>query len=419
MKRWGLTLLFIGIFSFILPFLGLQFQVMNIFGGRKEVSLLFIGAGVIRYLASLSKGRRPPEREIPPQPPLKQAEGEEVSCSACGGKNALGDLFCGACGVTLASVTPPSTPTCGHCGTPISPEERFCGECGRPVPEKPGPAKVSQPAQAPEIPPEPPLGKKWAKNPIRWAIAFFSVVVLALTSLYVWNNRIQWGLTSPGKEVEDAKTGPSSKPVLPSPPAAMPGSAPPLAAPDSRTVPTQEQTRKAKEVRGAKTGPRTVPTQEHYEKTARETYENGDCRKLREILDKGLTAYPRSGQLWRAEGIYNFECLKSNEKMLEAWKMAYKVEPSDMNAFYLGSAYQDIFKDCQSALFYYKKGEGFARKYPFIYYKMAVCYEQIMDRYNAMAYYDLFIKVAPNDVYASKAQSQLNRLEDSGKLRSE
>ena len=55
MKKWGLTLLFIGIFSFILPFLGLQFQVMNIFGGRKEVSLLFIGAGVIRYLASLSK----------------------------------------------------------------------------------------------------------------------------------------------------------------------------------------------------------------------------------------------------------------------------------------------------------------------------------------------------------------------------
>ena len=155
MKKWGLTLLFIGIFSFILPLLGLQFRILNIFGGRQEGSFIFIGAGVILYLASLRKGRRPPEREPSPQPPLKRAEGEgqEVSCSACGGKNSPGDLFCGTCGIALTSDTPPSTQTCGHCGASISAEELFCGGCGRPVSEKQGPAKVLLAARAPNCSP--------------------------------------------------------------------------------------------------------------------------------------------------------------------------------------------------------------------------------------------------------------------------
>jgi len=79
-KKWGLTLLFIGIFSFILPLLGLQFRILNILGGRQEGSFIFIGAGVILYLASLRKGRRPPERETFPQPPLKRAEGKGKRC---------------------------------------------------------------------------------------------------------------------------------------------------------------------------------------------------------------------------------------------------------------------------------------------------------------------------------------------------
>jgi RNA polymerase subunit RPABC4/transcription elongation factor Spt4 len=132
MRKWGLTLLFIGTVSFVLPLIGLQLRIMNIFGGRKEVSLLLIGAGAILFLASLAKSRRTPPGESSPMPRMERPETQESSCPACGAKIAPDDRFCGVCGVTLSSMTPLGAATCGNCGKLISPEDRFCGECGAP-----------------------------------------------------------------------------------------------------------------------------------------------------------------------------------------------------------------------------------------------------------------------------------------------
>ena len=52
MRKWGLALLVIGISSLILPLLGLQLRIMNLFSGGKEVSLLLIGIGAVLYLVS-------------------------------------------------------------------------------------------------------------------------------------------------------------------------------------------------------------------------------------------------------------------------------------------------------------------------------------------------------------------------------
>jgi class 3 adenylate cyclase/tetratricopeptide (TPR) repeat protein len=56
---------------------------------------------------------------------------EAVVCPNCGGENALGNRFCGACGIPLAL-------TCGTCGVSNSPDSSFCRACGsaltRPTP---------------------------------------------------------------------------------------------------------------------------------------------------------------------------------------------------------------------------------------------------------------------------------------------
>jgi hypothetical protein len=96
-----------------------------------------------------------------------------TTCERCGAAIESGIAFCGNCGAQIAqptdspsplvsgthggmltSVTTPSAPACGHCGTPISPGDRFCGECGQSVPEKPGTDEVSQPVRAHEVPSE-------------------------------------------------------------------------------------------------------------------------------------------------------------------------------------------------------------------------------------------------------------------------
>ena len=164
MRKWGLTLLVIGIASLILPLLGLQLRIFNLFGGRKEVSLVAIGIGAVLYLASRSRDRRPAEKKAPAPSPVKRTETQESTCAACGVKNAPGDRFCGACGAVLASVALPSAPTCGNCGAVLSPEERFCGICGGPRGSSEAPHRI---ATAPAV------SRPEQRTPIGFSRLFF------------------------------------------------------------------------------------------------------------------------------------------------------------------------------------------------------------------------------------------------------
>ena len=65
---------------------------------------------------------------------------DAVVCPHCGGENAPGDRFCGACGTALAL-------TCGTCGVSNSPDSRFCRACGSSLTRPPRTeAPVAEPA---------------------------------------------------------------------------------------------------------------------------------------------------------------------------------------------------------------------------------------------------------------------------------
>ncbi len=65
---------------------------------------------------------------------------DAVVCAKCGGENAPGDRFCGACGAALAL-------TCDSCGVSNSPESRFCRACGSALAQPPRTeAPVAEPA---------------------------------------------------------------------------------------------------------------------------------------------------------------------------------------------------------------------------------------------------------------------------------
>ena len=65
---------------------------------------------------------------------------DAVVCPNCGGENAPGDRFCGACGTALAL-------TCETCGVSNSPDSRFCRACGNSLTRPPRTkAPVAEPA---------------------------------------------------------------------------------------------------------------------------------------------------------------------------------------------------------------------------------------------------------------------------------
>jgi hypothetical protein len=118
MKRWGALLIVIGVGSFVLPAIGMQFRLINVFGGDPSSSgTLFIIAGAVLFFIGQALESRarptprastgvPPARVAAPQRPIQA----QPSAAATGGPN-----FCGSCGTRL---TRPMK-FCTTCGTPI------------------------------------------------------------------------------------------------------------------------------------------------------------------------------------------------------------------------------------------------------------------------------------------------------------
>ena len=148
LKQWGATLMFIGGVSFILPMIGFQFRLLNLFGGGPGGGIFIaIVGGVLFAIGSMKEkaqsspgpkpatsGQRPPV--TPPSQPVPQPKTQPkkntIRCSGCGAENDEGRRFCHSCGTALIEAAPPSAPICAGCGAPLTLEDRFCGECGKP-----------------------------------------------------------------------------------------------------------------------------------------------------------------------------------------------------------------------------------------------------------------------------------------------
>jgi len=123
MKGWGTLLVLLGVGSFILPAFGMQFRLINVFGGDPSSSgVLFIIVGAVLYLVGQARergGARPtaapqaPSRLPPAQaPPMRPAPPQVQPVQAAAPEGAH---FCGSCGAQLAR----PMKFCTNCGAPI------------------------------------------------------------------------------------------------------------------------------------------------------------------------------------------------------------------------------------------------------------------------------------------------------------
>jgi DNA-directed RNA polymerase subunit RPC12/RpoP len=137
MKKWGLSLLLLGLLSFILPIFGFQFRIFNIFeGGHEKFALLLAGIGIILIFIGLIKRRGVTEEGLASPPSEQPVEVRGLSCPACGEEIAEADQFCGSCGAKVELVEPAkelAPAACTNCGVPLLIGEQFCGACGHKV----------------------------------------------------------------------------------------------------------------------------------------------------------------------------------------------------------------------------------------------------------------------------------------------
>ena len=164
MIRWGATLLVIGIGSFIVPFFGQEFPLVNLFGGGPAAGvflavvggiLLAIGSAMERRssaptgtqpsqtTATAHQAPTPPTAYQSPPPPSSHppvvsppATSAHQWCIRCGQALPAGAAFCGSCGHPVAATTPPpaaaapATRQCSNCGRTLPPDKNFCTGCG-------------------------------------------------------------------------------------------------------------------------------------------------------------------------------------------------------------------------------------------------------------------------------------------------
>lgn len=142
MSKLGATLLTMGILAFVLPLMGMQFQLLNLFGDSMGVRLGLIGVGVLLLLLGRSE-EEPETAASPGQPPMPAPQtpaspqfverGPVVparprACPTCGNALAPADHFCGKCGNRIAAA--PANAVCPNCGRQLPSARKFCTACG-------------------------------------------------------------------------------------------------------------------------------------------------------------------------------------------------------------------------------------------------------------------------------------------------
>ena len=127
LKKWGATLLVFGAASLVLPFLGIQLRIFNLFGpGQKVAGIAAIVVGGVLWMIAAAKG------------------GSARSMNATGGPPPVPP----SPGVAAAPPPIPVSSACPKCGAKAGPADRFCMECGTALP---APAVATPAAAAPAV----------------------------------------------------------------------------------------------------------------------------------------------------------------------------------------------------------------------------------------------------------------------------
>jgi hypothetical protein len=115
LQQWGAVLVVMGGASLILPSLGMQLRIFNLFGGGSPaLSIAMIVVGAVLWLIGAASDlpapgggpkTQPGTGSVPPPIPPRSIS----NCPKCGGKVSPGDRFCMECGNPLvqAARTPP------------------------------------------------------------------------------------------------------------------------------------------------------------------------------------------------------------------------------------------------------------------------------------------------------------------------
>ncbi len=215
LKQWGATLIFFGIGSFVLPLVGMQFRIFNLFGAAQPIVaggaivvggiLLLVGRGGGAAAPSAAKPASakaapakasPPSPPPPPKPAYSAAPGPyaaDAFCGSCGQRLKPDDVFCGGCGAPApASTAGPgvayskSPAACPICGQPECVGKEFCGNTGQRIGSPAAAAFTPSAAQPAAMPAAAPIAERkrfWSLG--RVALLLFCILLLAGVGYFV------------------------------------------------------------------------------------------------------------------------------------------------------------------------------------------------------------------------------------------
>jgi hypothetical protein len=123
MKGWGVLLVLLGLGSFVLPALGMQFRLIQAFGGDPSATAaMFIIVGVVVYSIGSALERRSHRRALAQRaqaaPPAATRPADPSPAPVVPSPAAQA-----ASGVNF----------CGNCGTRLTKAGKFCTSCGAPL----------------------------------------------------------------------------------------------------------------------------------------------------------------------------------------------------------------------------------------------------------------------------------------------
>jgi hypothetical protein len=183
MKRlgqWGATLVVLGIGSFVLPMVGMQFRIFDILAPAQPGA--GIGCAVVGAILLLVSFRK----KATVQQPSAQQSAVASTPRQISRPAAVTPRIKEATPMTSPGNSAPSF--CGSCGAALQPGEQFCGSCGAAnTPEPAAVAATPPPARPQEVPPpvadSAPASIAPKKKSIFGKVALITVGVLVLGGL--------------------------------------------------------------------------------------------------------------------------------------------------------------------------------------------------------------------------------------------
>jgi len=298
---------------------------------------------------------------------------------------------------------------CTHCGADLQEDDRFCGHCGTPVVDETEKEQMFDtsardadarerkadssrpPPEAPDaagdttetdfISASPAKPKRRRGRKLFIALAMLLMItagLLALTHFYIID--LDQGLVSELIQLLQPKT-------------------------KGNIIPTQQPGHSKNR----------IPTLADYKRDIKKALARKDYPRMNEYLQAGLRHYPQDPDLLTSQALYFLKCNQCGSRefrtkaALNAASRALEISPTDGNYINVGWIYQELAEDCRAALYYYKKGIGWGRGHPSLFYVMGICYQKEGYWTLAKDHYRRYLKAVPKGEKAADARRRLSR----------